>query len=380
MTEPVLALTQALIQKKSITPEDDGCQQLMVDFLAPLGFNTEPMSFEEVKNFWSTHQGSTQEPIFVFAGHTDVVPPGPLSQWHSPPFEPTIKDGELFGRGAADMKGSLAAMLVATQQFIKQYPKHKGTIAFLITSDEEGPFINGTVRVIEELKKRQQKMDYCIVGEPSSQKTLGDLIRIGRRGSLTGYLTITGLQGHVAYPETTINAIHQALKPLLSLCNMVWDQGNENFPPTSFQICTINAGTATNVVPGDCQIEFNFRFNNEQSTQGLIKQVEDLLTKANVQYQLSWKINGEPFLTDHGQLIKAVSESIQQIQGIKPHLSTGGGTSDGRFIAQTGAEVIELGPLNHSIHKVNESVNIDDLTKLALIYQKILESLLLKED
>ncbi len=381
MTNQTLELTKNLIARESVTPIDAGCQKFMTDYLGDCGFNTESMPFAEVCNFWSTHQGTTdltvEGPVFVFAGHTDVVPAGDLHKWHTPPFEPTIKNGYLYGRGAADMKSSLAAMMVASKNFVTQHPDHKGTLAFLITSDEEGPFINGTVKVIEELVNRKQNIDYCLVGEPSSHQQLGDIIRIGRRGSLTGFLTVHGIQGHVAYPETTLNAVHSALEPLALLSNKVWDLGNENFPATSFQICKINAGSANNIVPGSCNVEFNFRFCNEHTSHELMQKVHKLLNSEKIEYELEWKLNGEPFLTPQGELVNAVCKSIQKVEGITPELSTGGGTSDGRFIAQTGAQVIELGPCNETIHKINESVLIEDLPRLARIYQNILEELLL---
>ncbi len=380
-----LELTKQLINKKSITPEDAGCQQLMIDHLSLCQFNIEKMPYGEVSNFWATHSAAdsvknsddTPSPVFLFAGHTDVVPEGNIEQWNSDPFVSYEKDGYLIGRGAADMKSSLASMLVASKQFVEKYPNHKGTIAFLITSDEEGPFVDGTVRVLDTLTKRGQKFDYCIVGEPSSIQTLGDQIRIGRRGSLTGHLTIHGVQGHVAYPEQTLNAIHLALQPLIELSKTHWDDGNQFFPSTSFQVTNFDSGTAGNVVPGTAKISFNFRYSSEQNDDLLRAKVLKILEHSNIDYSLDWVLNGKPFLTKAGVLTSAVKNAIAKINQQQPILSTGGGTSDGRFIALTGAEVIELGHCNATIHKVNESVNISELEPLTSIYFHILEEILL---
>lgn len=375
----VLELTKNLINRQSVTPEDAGCQSMMMQQLAVLGFDNEQLNFEDTKNFWSIRTGNYKSPVFVFAGHTDVVPAGPLEKWHTPPFHATEQDGYLFGRGAADMKGSLAAMLVATERFVTNYPNHKGSIAYLITSDEEGPFINGTVRVIEELQKRNQPIDYCIVGEPSSSQQLGDVIKNGRRGSFTGYLTIKGRQGHVAYPHLADNAIHKSLKALDELANTEWDQGNEFFPATSFQIAVIHSGTATNVIPGELHAEFNFRYSTETTHHELKERVITLLNNHNLNYELDWKLNGEPFLTDHGDLLSAANHAIGKVCSIQTQALTTGGTSDGRFIAKTGAEVVEIGPVNKTIHQVNECVKIDDLEKLVDIYYHTLVTLLTDE-
>lgn len=372
----VLQLSIDLINRESVTPEDAGCQDMMMDYLLKFGFEHQVMNFEDTKNFWSLKKGKTSQPVLVFAGHTDVVPAGPLEQWDTPPFEATQKDGYLFGRGAADMKSSLAAMLVATKKFVTDYPAHKGSIGFLITSDEEGPFINGTVRVVEELQKQKQPLDYCIVGEPSSAEQLGDVIKNGRRGSFTGYLTIKGLQGHVAYPHLADNAIHKSLKALDQLATIEWDQGNDFFPATSFQIAIINAGTATNVIPGELNCEFNFRYSTETNHKELEKKVISVLDEHQLDYQLSWKLNGEPFLTPKGKLVDTSKDAIKKVCQLETQALTTGGTSDGRFIAKTGAEVVEIGPVNKTIHQINECVKIDDLEKLVEIYYQVLVELL----
>lgn len=371
----VLSLTKTLINKKSVTPEDAGCMELLDELLTPLGFVVEPLDFGDTKNVW-IRKGS-QAPLFCFAGHTDVVPSGPAQKWQTPPFEATEKEGMLYGRGAADMKGSIAAMVIAVQQFVAQHPTHKGSIAFLITSDEEGPFINGTTKVIDTLEARNEKIDWCIVGEPSSTALLGDVVKNGRRGSLTGDLTIKGIQGHVAYPHLARNPIHQATPALTELAQAHWDNGNEFFPPTSFQISNINGGTgAGNVIPGELQVCFNFRFSTEVTDQVLIKRVTELLDKHQLDYDIKWTFNGQPFLTSSGDLVAATVEAIKHCTGLDTQLSTAGGTSDGRFIAPTGAQVIELGPVNATIHKIDECVNIKDLTKLTAVYHNILQRLL----
>ncbi len=380
-SETTLTLSEKLISIESVTPVDGGCQEIMTSFLHTLGFQIEQMPFEDVSNFWATYSSSantaSSEAVFLFAGHTDVVPAGPIDQWQSPPFKPTLKDDFLYGRGAADMKTSLASMLMATKQFILAHSNFKGTIAYLITSDEEGPFINGTVRVLEELTKRRQRIDYCVVGEPSSIHQLGDQIRIGRRGSLTGHLTVHGVQGHVAYPELTTNAIHQALSSLQQLSKKHWDDGNEFFPPTSFQICKFNAGSAGNIVPGIAEIQFNFRFSSEQTFRTLQTSVIEILNAAKIDYSLDWTFNGKPYLTSKGKLLDAVDAAVYTESQIKPVHSTGGGTSDGRFIATTGAEVVELGHCSASIHKIDEHVRVSDLEKLTQIYFNVLENILL---
>lgn len=377
MSTAVLDLTKDLISRQSVTPEDAGCQQLMAKRLEALGFTIESMFFEDTLNLWARRgQG---KPLFCFAGHTDVVPTGPLEQWTSPPFEPEIRDGMLYGRGTADMKGSLAAMVVATERFLATNPELTGDIAFLITSDEEGPFINGTKRVIEVLESRQEKIKWCLVGEPSSTQSLGDVIKNGRRGSLTGYLTVKGVQGHVAYPHLVDNPIHKAAPALAELANTVWDQGNAFFPATSFQISNIHAGTgATNVVPGDVQLTFNFRYSTEVTAEQLQQRVLTILEKHGLNYSIDWILNGLPFLTDSGELVAAAVSAVQQVKGYAPSLETTGGTSDGRFIAPTGAQVLELGPCNGTIHKINECVAVADLEPLADMYQHILQQLVAK--
>lgn len=367
MNQDVIQLTKELIARKSVTPEDAGCQKLMTDILIPLGFNNESMVFEDTTNMWCRR--GQEKPVFCFAGHTDVVPAGPLEDWNTPPYEPTIIDGMLYGRGAADMKGSLAAMLVATEKFIKDFPDHKGSIAYLITSDEEGPFINGTTRVIDTLEARNEKIDYCIVGEPSSSFDVADVVKNGRRGSISGDLIIKGLQGHVAYPDNVKNPIHFAMPALAELSQEHWDDGNEYFPQTSFQLTNIESGTgATNVVPGHLSALFNLRYSTELSDEIIIERVEAILTKHKLNYELKWTYNGKPFITKPGGLLDSVTQAIESVTGRKTELSTAGGTSDGRFIAPTGAEVIELGPCNKTIHQVNESVSCDHLIKLVDIY------------
>lgn len=370
-----LKLAIDLISRPSVTPLDEGCQQLLAERLAPLGFVAEHMRFGEVDNLW-LRRGTTS-PVFCFAGHTDVVPTGPLDAWGSPPFQPEIRDGMLYGRGAADMKGSIAAFVVAAETFVREHPHHQGSIAFLITSDEEGPSINGTVKVVEALEKRNEKIDWCLVGEPSSTCCVGDVVKNGRRGSLNGVLTVIGQQGHVAYPHLADNPIHRSAPALAELANIEWDKGNEFFPPTSFQISNIHGGTgANNVIPGTVTAEFNFRFSTEQTETGLREQVEAILQQHNLRYELAWTLSGNPFLTTRGALVDAGIEAIGSVNGQETELSTSGGTSDGRFIAPTGAQVMELGPVNKTIHKVNECVSVMDLEALTIIYRKILERLL----
>jgi len=371
---PVLALAKDLISRQSVTPEDAGCQVVMIERLKALGFEIEVMVFNDTTNFWARR--GTQSPLFAFAGHTDVVPSGPLEQWHTPPFEPTIIDNHLHGRGAADMKGSLACMVVAVERFVTQHPDHKGSIAFLITSDEEGPFINGTVKVIETLMNRGENIDMCIVGEPSSTLFVGDVIKNGRRGSITGDIKVKGTQGHVAYPHLASNPIHQALPALSELATTKWDDGNTYFPPTSFQIPNLRAGTgASNVIPGEFNVQFNMRFSTELNNEEIIRRVHSILDSYGLDYDLEWTLNGDPFLTDHGELLQAVVEAVEEINHTKPQLLTTGGTSDGRFIARMDGQVIELGPVNATIHKVNECVNITDLEKLTDMYEKTLNNL-----
>ena len=349
----------------------------MIERLTALGFVTRLLPFGEVENFWSTR--GTQGPIIVFAGHTDVVPTGPASKWQSEPFTPTFTpDGFLRGRGAADMKGSLAAMITACERFISDHPDHKGRIGFLITSDEEGPAINGTVKVVEWLKTQGEIPDWCIVGEPSSSHLVGDVIKNGRRGSLGCEMTVKGIQGHVAYPQKASNPIHLAAPALAELTQTHWDDGNDFFPPTSLQISNINAGTgATNVIPGELSVVFNFRFSSEVTEQQLRQRTREILDRHKLDYQLNWNLSGQPFLTPAGELLDAAVSSIKEVTGLETQLSTSGGTSDGRFIAPIGTQVVELGPCNDTIHKVDEAVKADDLDTLSLIYQQILQKLLL---
>ena len=373
-----LDLAIELISRPSITPKDEGCQRLLAERLAPLGFKAEHLRFDDVDNLWL--RKGTSSPVFCFAGHTDVVPTGPLEAWTSPPFQPEIRDGLLYGRGAADMKGSIAAFTVACENFLQKHPQHQGSIAYLITSDEEGPSINGTVKVVEVLEQRQEKIDWCLVGEPSSSCCVGDVVKNGRRGSLNGILTVIGQQGHVAYPQLADNPIHRAAPALAELVSIEWDKGNEFFPPTSFQISNIKAGTgANNVIPGSMRVEFNFRFSTEQTEAGLRTQVEAIFNQYGFQYDLQWSLSGHPFLTERGALVDAGVQAIQAVNGLNTELSTSGGTSDGRFIAPTGAQVMELGPVNKTIHKVNECVSVEDLDALTVIYEKILERLLLPQ-
>ena len=380
----VIELAKELIARASVTPEDVGCQKLMAERLAKLGFNNESMIFADTTNLWSRRDSSVckgNDLVFCFAGHTDVVPAGNLELWDTPPFEPTIIDGMLYGRGAADMKGSLAAMIVATERFVKDHPDHQGAITYLITSDEEGPFINGTTRVIDTLEERNEKITYCIVGEPSSTNAVGDIVKNGRRGSITAEVDIKGKQGHVAYPEHVRNPIHLAMPALTELSLVEWDQVNEYFPATSFQLSNINAGTgATNVVPGHLTALFNLRYSTELTDQMIVEQVESILNKHQLDYEIKWTFNGKPFITKHVDseqgFLNAVSQAILTVTGRETQLSTAGGTSDGRFIAPTGAQVIELGPCNATIHQVNESVSCNDLEQLVDIYYHCLVNVL----
>lgn len=375
VNSPTLALAMDLVSRPSVTPLDHGCQELMLARLEACGFSVERLKFDDVDNFWAVH--GSDGPIFCFAGHTDVVPTGPVEQWANPPFTPVIKDGLLFARGSADMKGSLAAMVIAAEQFVAEYPEHPGRLAFLITSDEEGIAINGTVRVVEWLKEHHIIPQWCLVGEPSSSEKCGDTIKNGRRGSLGCSMTIKGRQGHVAYPHLASNPIHLANPAINELINEVWDKGNQYFPPTSFQISNVSSGTgATNVIPGDIKMLFNFRFSTEVTEVQLRQRVEDILDKHGLNYSMEWRLSGEPFLTATGLLVDIATQCIEEVTGLKTLLSTAGGTSDGRFIAQMGTEVLELGPLNSSIHRVDEHVSIDDLEKLTKIYQKVVSQLL----
>ncbi len=370
-----LALTRALVGLASVTPEDGGCQDLMIDYLMSLGFAVERLPFGDVRNFWA-RRGSSG-PLFVFAGHTDVVPAGPLEAWSSPPFVPEIRDGHLYGRGTADMKSSLAAMLVAVRRFIGDHDDHGGSIAFLVTSDEEGAAVDGTAKVAEWLKTQGTAIDYCLVGEPSSRKRVGDVVRVGRRGSLSATLTVKGIQGHVAYPEDASNPIHSVLGALHDLARRDWDRGNASFPPTSFQISNINAGTgASNVIPGELTAQFNFRFNTEQTGDGLRAAARAAFDRSGAEFELEWATPGQPFLTRPGRLTQSVLEAVRDVAGLIAETSTGGGTSDGRFIAPVGAEVVELGPVNATIHKIDEHIAVADLEPLARMYQRVLENLL----
>lgn len=370
-----LQLTLDLIKCQSVTPEDDGCQDLMIKRLEAIGFKCQHLRFDDVQNFWAIR--GDDGPILCFAGHTDVVPTGPLEKWNVHPFQPEIRDGMVYGRGAADMKGSLAAMVIACEQFVAEHPKHNGRIAFLITSDEEGIAINGTIKVVEWLESHNEKITWCIVGEPSSSEQVGDVIKNGRRGSLGCKLTVKGVQGHVAYPHLAKNPIHLAMPALTDLCNEVWDNGNDFFPATSFQISNINGGTgATNVIPGELDVIFNFRFSTEVTEQQLRERTEKILDSHKLNYDIDWSLSGQPFLTAKGELVKAMQDSIRDITGRETELSTAGGTSDGRFIAPTGAQVVELGPVNATIHKLNECIKAEDLNQLTLIYQNILQRLL----
>ena len=374
---PTLALAKDLISRQSVTPEDAGCQELMINRLKALGFEIEVMVFEDTTNFWARR--GTEAPLFAFAGHTDVVPAGPIEQWDTKPFEPTIVDGFLHGRGAADMKGSLASMIVAVEQFIAEHPDHTGSIGFLITSDEEGPFINGTVRVVEALMERGENIDMCIVGEPSSTEFVGDVVKNGRRGSITGDLTVKGTQGHVAYPHLANNPVHSSLLAINELATTEWDKGNDYFPPTSFQIPNVSAGTgASNVIPGEFNVQFNLRFSTELSNDIIVERITTTLDKYDFEYDLKWTFNGDPFLTDAGSLLDAIVDAVGHVNDVKPALLTTGGTSDGRFIARMGGQVVELGPVNATIHKVNECVKVADLEKLTDMYERTLVNLFAK--
>ena len=371
---PTLELTKQLIARHSVTPIDDGCQQLMIDRLVKLGFHIENLRFEDVDNFWAI-RGDTG-PILCFAGHTDVVPSGPESSWQSPPFEPTVTEGLLVGRGAADMKGSLAAMVVAVENFVAKNPDHSGRIAFLITSDEEGIAANGTVKVVDWLKQQNTIPEYCLVGEPSSSEKCGDTIKNGRRGSLGCKLRVIGKQGHVAYPHLADNPIHNVAPALAELASYEWDKGNDFFPATSFQVSNINGGTgATNVIPGELDIVFNFRFSTEVTEQQLRETTETILNKHQLDYKIDWHLSGQPFLTAEGELVDAAVSAVKQVTGLGTLLSTAGGTSDGRFIAPMGTQVVELGPVNATIHQINECVAVDDLDRLTAIYESLLENL-----
>ena len=370
-----LTLLKELIRRESVTPNDAGCQDILAQRLENLDFKDERLDFDDTQNQWLRR--GQQGPLFVFLGHTDVVPTGPLAAWDSPPFEPTIRDGKLYGRGAADMKGGVAAFVTAVERFLAQYPEHKGSIAILMTSDEEGIATNGVVKVVDVLENRQEKIDWCLVGEPSSDKKIGDVIRVGRRGSLNAKLTVFGIQGHVAYPELAENPIHTLAPALKELTEEVWDHGNEFFPPTRLQVSNINGGTgAENIIPGQVEIQFNLRFSTELDEATIKSRTHAILDKHGFKYDLKWRLSGNPFLTSKGELVEATHAAIKTVCGYETIDDTGGGTSDGRFIAPTGAQVIELGPINASIHKVNEHIDLDDLETLSRIYEQILINLL----
>ncbi|HEY3859978.1 MAG TPA: succinyl-diaminopimelate desuccinylase [Gammaproteobacteria bacterium] len=371
----VLTLTEALVSRRSLTPDDAACQVLMTARLQKLGFSVEPMRFGQVDNFWA--RLGKDGPLLVFAGHTDVVPTGPLEQWKSNPFKPEVRDGLLYGRGTADMKGGLAAMLVAVEHYLSAKPAMKGSIGFLITSDEEGPSVDGTAKVVEVLQKRQEKIDWCVLGEPSCLEKFGDTLRNGRRGSLTGILKVEGIQGHVAYPERADNPIHRVAPALAALINERWDQGNTFFPPTSFQISNFNSGTgAGNVIPGDATVRFNFRYSSAVTKDELKARVHAVLDEHRLKYSIDWRPMGDPFLTTPGALSQAMQDAVEKATGQRPKLDTGGGTSDGRFIAPMGAQVVEFGPRNASIHKIDECVAVKELEQLVDIYHDVLKRLL----
>jgi succinyl-diaminopimelate desuccinylase len=375
MTSATLQLASDLIARPSITPDDAGCQAMLIERLSAIGFACETMVFDDVTNLWARRGRAT--PLLAFAGHTDVVPPGPLDKWHSDPFTPEIRDGNLFGRGAADMKSSIAAMVTACERFVTQNAQHQGSIALLITSDEEGIATNGTVKVIEALEARAEKIDWALIGEPSSLARVGDVVKNGRRGSIGAKLVIHGVQGHVAYPHKVDNPIHRAMPALHDLARHEWDQGNSFFPPTSLQISNINSGTgAHNVVPGHAEVLFNLRYSTEIDAKQIMETTRVILDKHELDYDINWSISGYPFLTPAGELVAAAQQAIKQHTGLTAALETTGGTSDGRFIAPTGAQVLELGPVNESIHKLNEHVNVEELDLLSDIYQSILENLL----
>nr|WP_314592465.1 succinyl-diaminopimelate desuccinylase [uncultured Neisseria sp.] len=370
-----LELAKELISRPSVTPDDQNCQQLLAERLQKIGFAVEELHFGDTKNVWLRR--GTQAPVFCFAGHTDVVPAGPVEKWDSFPFEPTEREGRLYGRGAADMKTSIACFVTACERFVAENPDHQGSIALLITSDEEGDALDGTTKVVDVLKARSELIDYCIVGEPTAVDKLGDMLKNGRRGSLSGNLTVKGKQGHIAYPHLAINPVHTFAPALLELTQEVWDEGNEYFPPTSFQISNINGGTgATNVIPGELNVKFNFRFSTESTEEGLKQRVHAILDKHGVQYDLQWSCSGQPFLTQAGKLTDVALEAIAEICGVEAELSTTGGTSDGRFIKAIAKELIELGPSNATIHQINENVRLEDIPKLSAVYEGMLTRLL----
>lgn len=373
--DPTLDLLRALIERRSVTPADGGCQALLARRLERIGFRCESMPFGEVSNLWGRR--GDEGPVLCFAGHTDVVPPGPIDQWQSDPFVPTERNGRLYGRGAADMKAGLAAMVVATERFVRKHPRHAGSIAFLITSDEEGAAVDGTVKVVEALSARGETIDWCVLGEPSSKRELGDTVRVGRRGSLSGRLRVRGRQGHVAYPDLADNPIHRFAPLLYALCSHSWDDGNEYFPPSSFQVVEVaSSGGAVNVIPDELFARFNIRYCTEWDHESLRGEILRIVERFDLDSHIEWKLSGEPFLTGPGPLVDAVVDAVSDVTGQAPDLSTGGGTSDGRFISPAGAEVVELGVVNASIHKVNEFVSIEDPARLADMYERIAERLL----
>jgi succinyl-diaminopimelate desuccinylase len=375
LANETLALTVELLKRRSLTPDDAGCHDLIAGRLEKLGFHLERHCHNGVDNLWA--RKGTTSPVVCFAGHTDVVPTGPLDQWLSAPFEPTLRDGQLYARGAADMKASDAAFVTATERYLAGHPDHPGSIAFLFTSDEEGPATDGTVKVVEALKARGELLDYCIVGEPTSAAEFGDTIKNGRRGSLSGTLRVKGVQGHIAYPHLARNPIHLAAPAIAELADTMWDEGNAYFPPTTWQISNIHAGTgATNVIPGVVEIQFNFRYSTASTAEGLMDAMHEILDSHGLSYEIDWSLSGKPFLTPRGELCQKLGEAIREVTGITPEPSTSGGTSDGRFIAEICREVVEFGPLNGSIHKLNEHVAVEDIERLAMIYQKTLEKLL----
>ncbi len=371
-----LELAKELIRRQSVTPNDAGCQLFIAEMLSQIGFKIEHLCIGEVDNLWAVH--GTEAPLFCFLGHTDVVPTGPIGEWKFPPFEPTEHDGMLYGRGVADMKGCIASFLNAANEFVQEHPDHKGSLAILLTSDEEGPGIDGTAAVIREFESRKLKIDYCLVGEPSSEEALADVVKVGRRGSLNGKLQVTGKQGHVAYPQLAVNPIHLALPALMELSSHQWDKGNEFFPPTSFQISNINSGTgADNVIPGKLDALFNFRYSSEVTAEQLQATVHEVLDRHNLDYEIKWRLSGLPFLTKSGRLVEAIVKAVENECGKKPVLSTAGGTSDGRFVAPTGSEVAELGLINRTIHMINERASVAHFDSLSKIYKSIIEQLLL---
>lgn len=375
MKNETLELAKALIARRSVTPEDAGCQQLIIDRLVPLGFKAEVFKCGEVVNLLIRH--GTAKPLVVLAGHTDVVPAGPIEKWHSDPFEPTIRDGNLYGRGAADMKTSIAAFVIAAERFVAANPSHRGSVALLITSDEEGPSVDGTVRVVEALKARGETIDYCIVGEPSSVHVFGDTIKNGRRGSLTGRLVVHGVQGHVAYPQRAKNPVHLVAPALAEIATTEWDRGNEFFPPTTWQISNFHAGTgAQNIIPGSAQVDFNFRFSTASTPEGLKARVAEILDRHGLEYDLDWTLGGKPFLTQRGRLVETLTRAVEKVSGVTPEINCTGGTSDGRFIIDICPEVAEFGPVNRSIHKVNEAVALEEIEPLAEVYRVAVEDLL----